>query len=494
MLKVVKLKEEQEKVLFLPAENPIQIKGVAGSGKTTVAIYRAKHLLETYTNLFIKENKVIIFTYNKTLRNYIEELLKVMPGIKGSVGLNIKVTNFHSWAMGYMRSQGFNKYVASNETTDECIRDALNKCREKYGGKKAVLKKKNEFYKDEISWLKGKLITKVNDYLEAKRTGKGTKDRVTQDDKKILFDLYVYFRKIMGRRKMIDYDDFATYSLSYLRKKSFQNPFTHIVVDEAQDLNKAQMTVIKQLVSNKTNSITIIADAAQRIYKSGFVWKEVGIGVAGKRTVELKTNLRNKSTIAAFALSLISNDTDAEDFTKCEKWLKGGKKPKVIRCLEFENQIKSAKAIISDYKDSSPSIVLLHRTWKGVAKINNGLKDYFDLQIIKPSGKSNFESGIISITTMNSIKGLESDCVIIFDVDDKIIPSSAGFNSENDEYHINQERRLLYTACTRARENLTLLVSLKNPSRYIDDIDSSLYIDSKPGSYVVDNDDDDLPF
>ena len=72
MLKVVKLKEEQEKVLFLPAENPIQIKGVAGSGKTTVAIYRAKHLLETYTNLFIKENKVIIFTYNKTLRNYIE--------------------------------------------------------------------------------------------------------------------------------------------------------------------------------------------------------------------------------------------------------------------------------------------------------------------------------------------------------------------------------------------------------------------------------------
>ena len=143
------------------------------------------------------------------------------------------------------------------------------------------------------------------------------------------------------------------------------------------DVNK----LIKELVSNKTNSITIIADAAQRIYKSGFVWKEVGIGVAGKRTVELKTNLRNKSTIAAFALSLISNDTDAEDFTKCEKMIKGGKKPKVIRCLEFENQIKSAKAIISDYKGSKPSIVLLHRTWKGVAKINDGLKDLFNLQI-----------------------------------------------------------------------------------------------------------------
>lgn len=52
MLKKITLKGEQKKVLFLPPTNPIQIKGVAGSGKTTVALYRAKHLLETQTNLF----------------------------------------------------------------------------------------------------------------------------------------------------------------------------------------------------------------------------------------------------------------------------------------------------------------------------------------------------------------------------------------------------------------------------------------------------------
>lgn len=44
-LKPIILKGEQKRVLFLPATDPIQIKGVAGSGKTTVALYRAKHLL-----------------------------------------------------------------------------------------------------------------------------------------------------------------------------------------------------------------------------------------------------------------------------------------------------------------------------------------------------------------------------------------------------------------------------------------------------------------
>lgn len=66
MLKKIKLRGEQKKVLFLPSRNPIQIKGAAGSGKTTVALYRAKHLLETQNTLF-KESNIIIFTFNNKL-------------------------------------------------------------------------------------------------------------------------------------------------------------------------------------------------------------------------------------------------------------------------------------------------------------------------------------------------------------------------------------------------------------------------------------------
>src|SRR5690554_1818889 len=107
MLKRIILKGEQKKVLFLPATNPIQIKGVAGSGKTTVALYRAKHLLETQANLF-KETKIAIFTYNKTLAAYIGAVKQYINGgyqkdsneikPKTSDGLNVQIFNFHSWA------------------------------------------------------------------------------------------------------------------------------------------------------------------------------------------------------------------------------------------------------------------------------------------------------------------------------------------------------------------------------------------------------------
>lgn len=110
-LKPITLKGEQKRVLFLQVTDPIQIKGVAGSGKTTVALYRAKHLLDTQSNLF-QEAKVAIFTYNKTLVKYINA---ITPHISGGYqadsdeikptkpnGLNVYVTNFHKWAYHFI--------------------------------------------------------------------------------------------------------------------------------------------------------------------------------------------------------------------------------------------------------------------------------------------------------------------------------------------------------------------------------------------------------
>ena len=110
MLKKIVLKGEQKKVLFLPPINPIQIKGVAGSGKTTVALYRAKYLLETQNTLF-QEAKIVIFTFNKTLAAYIRAISPYINGgyqkesdeinPKTPDGLNVQIINFHSWAFRF---------------------------------------------------------------------------------------------------------------------------------------------------------------------------------------------------------------------------------------------------------------------------------------------------------------------------------------------------------------------------------------------------------
>ena len=84
-----------------------------------------------------------------------------------------------------------------------------------------------------------------------------------------------------------------------------------------------------------------------------------------------------------------------------------------------------------------------------------------------------FDNDQIKLCTLSSIKGLEFENVIIIDLNDDIIPYPPGFNDDEDEFHISTERRLLYTAMTRARERLYLLSS-DDPSRYLFEIDKKL--------------------
>src|SRR5690606_9605566 len=124
------------------------------------------------------------------------------------------------------------------------------------------------------------------EYLDAKRTGRGTNDRVTKTDKQTIWEIFSDYNSHLKINDLVDFDDYALICLEIINSNpDFEKPFTHIIVDEAQDLSKAQILVISQIVSEETRSISIIADAAQRIYKSGFTWSEVGLNVRG-RTIE----------------------------------------------------------------------------------------------------------------------------------------------------------------------------------------------------------------
>ena len=502
MLKKIILKGEQKKVLFLPATNPIQIKGVAGSGKTTVALYRAKHLLETQNTLF-QEAKVIIFTFNKTLSNYIKA---VSPYINGGYnndseeitpktpnGLNVKVINFHSWAYRFAGIE-YNQTIMQ-WTQIDIIRSIINKMDSDISN---VLSKNPEFFQEEISWIKGKLFKDKNEYLDAKRIGRGTSDRITKKDKIVIWKVYNRYNEELHDRGKIDFDDYAILCLNKIDKApNFSPPYTHIIIDEAQDLNKAQILTISKIVDPETNSISIIADAAQRIYKSGFVWSEVGLNVRGGRTIEFKKNYRNTVHIANAALSLLNHEYDKTEFTKVKTALKGGSKPKVGYFNGYSEQFNWLKTELSRLGNNVGigNTVILHRTNKGVIDLDSFLSEHgYSTELVKSNQPVNYESDSIKICTMSSIKGLEFKNVFIIDLNDNVIPFPPGFISDDDEFHISTERRLLYTCMTRAKNNLYLLCS-EDPSRYLNEIRSDLF-DKISGVDPVNNTDfcDDIPF
>lgn len=502
MLKRITLKGEQKKVLFLPPTNPIQIKGVAGSGKTTVALYRAKHLLETQNTLF-QEAKIVIFTFNKTLAAYIRA---VSPYINGGYqkdsdeitpktpdGLNVTIVNFHSWAY-HFAGIGYNTTVMQWSQI-EIIASIKNSMSSTTSN---VLNKSAEFFQEEISWIKGKLFTSKTEYLEAKRTGRGTSDRVTAADKEIIWTVYSKYNQELRNIGKVDFDDYAIISLRKIENDpNWIPPFTHIIIDEAQDLNKAQILVISKLVSPETESISIIADAAQRIFKSGFTWSEVGLNVRGGRTIEFKKNYRNSVHIARAALSLLENEEDKSEFTEVETALTGGEKPILGFYDDFDSQLSYLNEELQNLinQDNVSSTIVLHRTNDGVRRIQNYLNSNgFQTELVKSSQAVNYNSDSIKICTMSSIKGLEFNNVFIIDLTDDVIPYPPGFIETDDEFHISTERRLLYTCMTRARTGLYLICDKVNPSRYISEIDEDLLNNITASSAYQEDDDDDLPF
>lgn len=458
---------EQKRILSLPLENPIQIKGVAGSGKTTVAIFRAKHLVASSADLF-RDTRVCIFSFTKSLIRYIRSILDT----DGQNSTLFNVTNFHKWAYDFLRDRNYwiTHRIASNRSIESILANGLARLRPQHSSR-AILAKPFEFYKEEFAWLKGRQIFKKEEYLEAKRTGRGTTDRVTAQDKELLWDLYCHYRQGLQDKNEVDFDDFALQVLACIEQEpSFSPPFSHIIVDEAQDLTAAQMVAITKLVNPETNSLTIIADTAQRIYKSGFAWSDVGINVRGGRTYELKHNYRNTRQIAEAALSMLSHDPQQGDFSEHILPERQGPKPKVLH-LPNGQQVLFLRKALQAVDLTRQSAVVLHRNRGGVSRLTNELRAAgFNPTNISAQDVHHVHSVGLFTCTMSSVKGLEFDHVFLCDMNDNLIPYPPGFTDENDELHISTERRLVYTCMTRARHTLHL-VSTGQPSRYLAEID-----------------------
>lgn len=509
-LKPIVLVGEQKRVLFLQVTEPIQIKGVAGSGKTTVALYRAKHLLDTQSNLF-QEAKVAIFTYNKTLVKYINAITPQISGgyqadsdeIKPTQpkGINVFVTSFHKWAYHFIEQNGIqlSKFV-DNRRIFKTISGGIQNnivatIKVKYSTQN-IANKTVDFFIEEIAWMKGKAFQSKEEYIEAKRAGRGTNDRVTKIDKETIWNVYTEYNSYLKSNDQVDFDDYALLCLKIISSNpNLTKPFSHIIVDEAQDLNKAQILVISQIVSDETKSISIIADAAQRIYKSGFTWGEVGLNVRG-RTIEFKTNYRNTIPIAKAAVSLLSKETENEDFTEVKQARRGGEKPTVGYFSNWNEQCEFILKQLNKLKADGHinSTVILHRSHSGIRHIKDFLEtNNFEVQELLKTDDIDYESDSIKICTLSSVKGLEFENVFIIDLNDDVIPYPPGFNDAEDEFHISTERRLLYTSMTRARERL-FMVSSGTPTRYLSEIDADLLerVGNASSPKIASN--DNLPF
>lgn len=301
---------KQLEVLDLKPEGHNVVLGTAGSGKTTLAIYRAIYL----ATLDDKE-RVLLVTFNTTLVKYLEAI------VGSEIPRNIDVRNYHKFARGYLAHRNkmprWNGIVSGMEDGDNkkqlFVRRALEKVKAE-NGTNSTLKRSEEVFLEEINWIEKMGIKTLDEYEKVERVGRFD-TRIIRENRKYFFQVYKAYLEVRKEEGYLyDWEDIAQTVYEELDNDTEKRMYKHIIVDEGQDLSPIMLkSLVKAIPEDGT--FTFFGDVAQQIYGSRLSWREAGLKIVKNKIWYFDRNYRNSKEIAKFAVT-ISKSKYFEDKTK----------------------------------------------------------------------------------------------------------------------------------------------------------------------------------
>ncbi len=470
------LAPHQRQLVTRTYQGPARIKGVAGSGKTVVAVHRARHLARPMVS---NGGRVLFLTYGNRLPGVIQYLLGHLAGKDAPELKVIECSTIHQWCYHFLATQGQRPNVKT-EVLGLALEDAIVQVRRSHPGLR-IWSRPASFFSDEISYaIKGRAVATLEQYLSLDRSGRGTPLR--EAERRALYAVYeAYQANLKARGDVWDFDDYIVHALKLVEVGHLPQRYTAAVVDEIQDLTEATMRLIRQIVTPGPNDLFLVGDGLQRIYPGGYSMSQLGIDVVGRGTL-LRRNYRNTQQIlsAAHAMMRALHFDDMEDAQSevpvPEFSVRQGEVPVLHRFAGPEQELQWIAQEITclkkelNYRDRD--CALLYR-WRYPYQelIVRGLAKQFKLTELQRDATSYFGPGV-KHTTFDSAKGLEFKVVFVVGVTDgQFVPKDDWtLEAEELEDYMARERRRLYVAMTRARDLLYLTYSRGQPSRFLADV------------------------
>jgi superfamily I DNA/RNA helicase/mRNA-degrading endonuclease RelE of RelBE toxin-antitoxin system len=472
------LHPSQRQIVEAEYNGPARIKGVAGSGKTVVALHRARFLARNAP----EGQKVLFLTYSNRLAGVAEELISLLCG-NGPEGKAIEVRTLHAWCMRYLGGVRICKNTEQRRAISDAIHTVLSKHAESRLGQLG-----QSFIEDEIGTVvQGRALGHRQTYLDLKRVGRGI--RLTDDDRQMIFRVYEEYKKLLVPE--IDFNEVVLLALQKIKKERPYETYYGVVVDEIQDLHESAMRLIKEIADPNLQNLLLIGDGQQQIYQAGFSLRETGIEIVGRSRI-LRQNYRNTKPILESAYNMIKDmefddlgDDGAPVKYSPEYASRGGKKPILKRCSsEWDEQKWIAlelQRLLSTVPVPFPGdIAILARTTHKLLSIQNALRNlsFTTCVLSKENVREYLDKGTIKLVTMHSAKGLEFKVIFIVGMSQGEYPFSTNQSRGGiSEDALEREQRLLYVAMTRARDMLYISYC-GEPSKFIQKIEPS-FLDAR---------------
>ena len=489
---VATIQRDQNAIIRNESSNVLIIQGVAGSGKTSIALHRIAFLLYRFRET-ISSKDILIISPNRVFADYISNVLPELGEEK------IPETGMEELASGLLenkyRFQPFFEHVLHIiEKEDDNLRErirfkasseVINKINE------YILHIENEYFKPVDLVVKRYPIPAF--YIEEKfRTynrlplfmrfnaivkdaerdllfynryeiSAGERDELRKSVKSMfritnLRELYKDFYTWINRPELFRYAKGTIYEYSdvfpliYLKIRvegvNTNHSIKHLLVDEMQDYTPVQYTVLAKIFPCRK---TFLGDANQSVIPYGSSSApEIAKVFPGADTMKLTKSYRSTYEITQFAQGIIP-DKEIEVIER------HGENPVVIQCKSREAQINLVKMTVADFLRSGyRSLGIICKTHKLAGRYFEALKEDYPEICLLTSESISFTNGVI-ITSVHMAKGLEFDHVVIPDADNK-------------HYHNTFDRGLLYIACTRAMHKLNVLYTHERTGFIIKDM------------------------
>jgi superfamily I DNA/RNA helicase len=464
------LHPSQRSIVEKDYNGPVRVLGGAGTGKTVVAMHRARWLAE---KVFTKENDRILFTtFTKNLAADIKENLRKL--CSSDVMKKIDVMNLDAWVIQFLKKHGYHYTLIFQENTGPYWQNAINLA-------PADMDMDESFYPQEWAQvIQAQGITSCDEYLKASRVGR--KKKLPRLMKQKIWSVFEEYRAQLNAKGLKEMTDAVRDARILLKNKGDILPYQAIIVDEAQDMGMGTFKLIRQMIPESRgelkNDLFIVGDAHQRIYRHNVVLGRCGIEVRG-RSKKLRLNYRTTEETRRWSIKLIEgvkiDDLDGGlDNQKGYRSLLHGVSPEVRQFHSFKEEVDFIAKHLREIEKETGSI----KEDCLVARTNDLLKQYesalsekgIKSYLIRRSVAEDRKAEGIRLATMHRVKGLEFDRVIIAGVNDGIVPymteGNASSDSEIQQETEVQERALLYVSATRAKKEV-LVTSFGEPSKFL---------------------------
>jgi hypothetical protein len=435
---------------------PARVAGSAGTGKTIVAIHRAVRLA--------RENpaaKVLLASFSQPLADAMAKKTLVLAPETGGVVARITSASFKGIAeQMYQLEHGVRPRIASDAILRERLRAAAATTGLKGFSERFLL---SEWTNVVDAWG----LLSPDAYATVERMGR--KSRLGPNQRARLWPVFAAVREALASERYTTWANVFTGLAKALEGRSAK-PFDHVILDEAQDLAPAELRFFAALAPAGPDGLFLSGDIGQRIFQHPYSWASLGVDVRG-RSHTLKVCYRTSQQIRRAAdrlLPTVLRDSDGLD----------DERRGIISV--FDGPAPEVKSFPS-VADEAESVRKVVATWlgEGIAAHEIGLFVRTPQLVVRARAAIDGLAGASEMVTaqMSLAKGLEFRAVVVLACDEGILPLDERVADAADEAELDDiyetERRLLYVACTRAREHL-LLTGVTPVSEYLADLEAKM--------------------